>query len=180
MILLAIKGALTCHADALRVTGNGYRSELVLISMFGPRNAVRAAWATLSVVGRRGRRESIQVGDTYIAKSERASYTTVNPPLERGLLHCVIFHQQLGHNAPDLGYVYQTGPDAERRYFDRLARWCPVPLRAAWREPLWDIGRARGAITEVTGHGREVWHVATKREVWEPIVRDALVAGELR
>jgi len=180
-MLLKIEGDLPCHSDTLRARSNGWCSELVLLSMFGPRNAVRAAWATLSKSsGRSGRTGSITVGGQSVRMSTDVAYLTVNAPLERGLLHCVIFHPMFGHNAPDLGFIYQTGPEAERRYFERLARWCPVPLRTAWCPTLWDLGRTHGAITPVDGHGREAWHVSTKRDVWEPIVRDALVAGELR
>jgi hypothetical protein len=182
MILLEVKGDLPCHCDTLRVRGDErhYRSELLLLSMFGPRNAVRAAWAKLSKgASRGGHRESIDVGGTSVAKSD-AAYFTGFAPLGRGLLHCLIYHHELSHNAPNLGRVLQVGPDAGRRYFDRLARWCPVPMRSEWRAPLWDLGRAKGAIVEMRGHGREVWHVDTTRETWEPIIRDALVTGELR
>ncbi len=179
-MLLEIEGNLPCFSDTLRAQSGSWRSELVLLSMFGPRNAVRAAWASLSKAsGRKGRRESITVGSTNVALREGVTYSAVNAPLERGLLHCVIFHPMLSHNAPDIGFIYQVGPNASRRYFDRLARWCPVPLRTSWRESLWDIGREHGAIVEMPGHGRDVWNVSTKRDVWEPIVRDALVSGEL-
>lgn len=182
MILLEVKGDLPCHCDTLRVRG-GERwgaAEILLLSMFGPRNAVRAAWAKLSkAASRGGHRESIDVGGTSAKKSD-AAYFANFAPLGRGLLHCILYHQQLSRNAPNLGHILQVGPEVERRYFDRLARWCPVPLRAEWRAPLWDIGRAKGAIVEMPGHGLEVWQVSTTREVWEPIIRDAIVAGELR
>lgn len=178
--LLLVEGDLPCYSDTLRMHGDGWRSELVLLSLFGPRNAVRAAWATLaSSYGRKGYRKSIGVGNTHVALHENVAYSTVQAPLERGLLHTVIFHPMLGHNAPDLGYFFQVGPDADQRYFDRLARWCPVPLRTSWRAPLWDLGCARGAITELKGHGKDVWYVSTARDTWEPVVRDALLAGDL-
>lgn len=180
-MLLEVEGNLPCHSDTLRSKDESWRSELVLLSIFGPRNAVRAAWATLSKVsGRRGRCGSISVGGKDVGMREGVSYSTVHAPLERGLLHTVIFHPMLGHNAPDTGFIYQTGPDANRRYFNRLARWCPVPLRSTWAEPLWDLGREHGTVVEVSGHGREVWHVSTTRDTWEPIVRDALISGKLR
>lgn len=180
-MLVEIQGSLSCYSDALRVDASDrWRSTLVLLSMFGPRNAVRAAWATLAKSsGRRGRTGSIAVGDTRVGLAEGVGYSYTSAPLDRGHHHILIFHPMLSHNAPDLGYVYQVGPGAERRYFERLARWCPVPLRAAWRERLWDLGRAAGAVTETKGHGREVWRVATTREVWEPIVRAAIAAKEL-
>jgi len=179
-MLVEIQGSLSCYSDALRVDGHGYHSALVLLSLFGPRNAVRAAWATLVKSSGRKRTGSIAVGDTRAGLKEGVGYSTVSAPLERGLHHIVIFHPMLSHNAPDLGYVYQVGPDASRRYFDRLARWCPVPLRTSWCGRLWNLGRQAGAITELAGHGRDVWRVATTREVWEPIVRDAVVSGELQ
>lgn len=180
-MLIEIKGNLPCYSDTLRVEGSQWRSDLVMLSMFGPRNAVRAAWANLSKSsGRRGRCGSIAVGDRTVSMSEGVGYLTVNAPLERGLLHMVIFHPMFSHNAPDVGSFYQTGPDADRRYFARLARWCPVPLRAAWRSSLWELGRKHGPIAQAEGHGREAWKVTTTREAWEPIVRDALVAGELQ
>jgi hypothetical protein len=179
-MLLEIDGDLPCYSDTLRVTSEGWRSELVLLSMSGPRNAVRAAWATLAKTnGRKKYRESISVGNTHVVMGQGVGYSVAHAPLERGLLHSVIFHPMLGHNAPDVGFFYQVGPSAERRYFARLARWCPIPLRTTWSDSLWDIGRRCGAIVEVTGHGLSVWHVATTQAVWEPIVRDALVAGEL-
>jgi len=180
-MLIEVCGDLPCHSDALRVYGDGWRSELVLLSLFGPRNAVRAAWATLSKSqARRGRTGSIRVGDRTVGLAEGVAYTTVQAPLERGLLHSVMFHPLLSHHAPDRGFFYQVGPDAALRYFPRLARWCPVPFRTSWREALWDLGRAQGAIGYVQGHGREVWRVSTTRDAWEPIVRDALVAGKVR
>lgn len=179
-MLLEIKGDLVCHSDTLRTTSvNGYRSDIVLFSMFGPRNAVRAAWAKLSAASRRGN-DYITVGGSTVSKAAGATYTTVNAHLGQGMMHCVMFHQQLGHNAPDRGFIYQEGADASRRYFGRLSRWCAVPFRASWCEPLWNLGRAHNAIVEVAGHGREVWSVSTKRETWEPIVQAALVAGDLR
>jgi hypothetical protein len=180
-MLIEIEGALPCYSDTLRVCGEGWRSELVMLSMFGPRNAVRAAWASLSKSsGRRGRCGSITVGGRNVGMGEGVGYLTVNAPLDRGLLHTVIFHPMFSHNAPDAGSFYQTGPDAGRRYFTRLARWCPVPLRAAWRSSLWDLGRTHGAITQAAGHGREAWKVSTVTDTWEPIVREALLAGELQ
>lgn len=180
MLLLQVRGDLPCHCDTLRTT-TGHRSELVLISMFGSRNAVRAAWARFSKApSRSGYREPVKVGEQSVTKANGIHYGVVSTPLERGILHTVIFHPLLGHNAPDTGTIYQVGPDADRRYFTRLARWCPVPFREAWREPLWRLGRKHGAIVELGGHGLEVWAVSTKRETWEPIVRDALIAKELR
>ena len=179
-MLLEIEGSLPCFSDTLRVQSENWQSTLILLSMFGPRNAVRAAWATLSKTsGRRGYRESIVIGNMRVAMGKDITYSSVNAPLERGLLHCVIFHPMLSHNAPDAGFIYQVGPDAPTQYFDRLSRWCPVPLRTSWREPLWGIGRKQGAIVEVPGHGRDLWNISTKRDVWEPIVRDALISGEL-
>ncbi len=179
-MLLEIEGSLSCHCDTLRMLGEGYRAECVLLSMFGHRNAVRAAWATLlKSSGRRGRQGSIVVGGTRVGLSESIAYATQSAPLERGLLHAIFFHPMLSHNAPDLGYIYQVGPGASERYFARLARWCPVPLRATWRSSLWELGRRHGAITEVSGHGRDVWHVATTREAWEPIVSAALLTREI-
>lgn len=179
-MLLEVKGDLPCYCDTLRTTGDGYSRKIVLLSLFGPRNAVRAAWAKLSKsASRSGYRESIDVGGQHVAKSND-SYSSVAAPLERGILHQIIFHHLLGHNAPDAGFLYQTGPDADQRYFDRLARLCPVPLRSSWREPLWALGREHGAIALLEGHGREVWQVATTGEVWQPIIRDAVVTGGLR
>jgi hypothetical protein len=180
-MLIEIEGDLPCHSDTMRVIGDGWRSEVVLLSMFGPRNAVRAAWATLAKVsGRRGRVGSIRAGGDNVGLAGGVAYSTVTAPLERGLLHCVIYHPMLSRNAPDVGFIYQVGPDASRRYFDRLARWCPVPLRTSWCAPLWDLGRERGAIALMNGHGREVWNLSTKRDVWESIVHDALLAGGLQ
>jgi hypothetical protein len=180
-MLLEIDGDLPCHSDTLRLHGEGYRSEVVLLSVFGPRNAVRASWARLAKCnGRRGRTGSISVGGRNVGLAENVGYSTVSAPLDRGLLHLVVFHPMLSHNAPDVGFVYQVGPDAAIRYFDRMARWCPIPLRASWRAPLWDIGRTHGAIVPIGGHGRDVWHVTTTREIWEPIIASALASKELQ
>lgn len=182
-MLLEIKGSLPCYSDALRVIPREHdygSAKIVLLSMFGNRNAVRAAWARLSkAASRSGYRESIDVGGASVAKSND-NYSTVFAPIGRGRLHCLIWHQQLGHNAPDTGVVYQAGPDASTRYFDKLAKRCPVPVRASWAPALWTIGRDKGAIKLLEGHGREVWSIDTSRETWEPILRDAILAGELR
>lgn len=179
-MLVEIDGDLPCHTDAFRVSGEGYHSGLVLLSALGPVNAVRASWAKLFKVSGRRRSGSITVGGRSVGLMENIPYLTASAPLDRGHVHMVVFHPMLGHNAPDLGFVYQVGPDAPLHYFDRMARWCPVPMRPSWRAPLWALGREHGAIVPLTGHGREVWHVATTREVWEPIICGALSSKELQ
>lgn len=179
--LLEIGGDLPCYSDTLRTDGTGWRSGVVLLSMFGPLNAVRAAWANLHrVSGKRGRCGYISVGGRNVGLQENIAYSSATAPLDRGLAHILIFHPMLGHNAPDLGFIYQVGPDASERYFDRMARRCPVPLRKSWRASLWGLGRAHGAIVPIDGHGFDVWNVATTRDVWEPIVAAGIKSKELR
>lgn len=182
-MLLDVKvEGMSAYADVLRFEpghyGNG--GSIVLLSMFGPRNAVRAAWARLSESTRKGRHStSIAVGEFHVSKGE-ASYTTISSPLPgRGLTHTVIVHQQLQRNAPDIGFFYQVGPDADRRYYDRLARYCAVPLRRDWSAALWSLGITAGTVSPVVGHGLEVFRISTDADAWAALVKNAIVSGLL-
>lgn len=179
--ILVVDGALPCYCDTLRAFGGSYYggSTLVLLSLFGPHNAVRAAWADLFKATRRKYVNGIRIGGQEVKRDNDLAYVSSSASLGRGLLHLVVFDPRLGHLAPAEEFFLQAGPNADELYFDRLSRWCPIPFRASWRARLWELGRAAGAITLLPGHGREVWRVTTTREVWEPIVTTAITDGSL-
>lgn len=173
MDLQPIGDELRCYADTLRYEEPG---RIVLLSMFGPRNAVRASWAKLVQHTRRTYMPGIHVGGVYVSKEANTSYFSAHAQIGRGLLHTLLFHPHLSVNAPDTGCFYTL--DAAG-YFARLAPRCPVPFRAGWADALWRLGLAAGAVRALPGHGREVWRVATTSDSWAPIVTAALAAGEL-
>lgn len=181
--LLEVAGDLACYCDTVRGTTRYYDEhslEILLLSLIGPTNAVRAAWAKLVAAARSKTAPSIRIGGYSAARNVDTTYHSATAPLGRGLLHLIMYHPSLSALAPATESFYVVGPDAEVSYFDRLSRWCPIPFRSAWRDVLWERGRAANVITLQPGHGREVWSVATTRESWEPIVVDALTDGSIR
>lgn len=173
MFRVEAKG-MTCWSDTCRYVGH---RDVVLISLFGPRNAVRAAWATFF---NRKRWPSVEVGDDHARRVEDAAYSTIQTPMGKDL-HTIIVHAAATRQHSSFADAFfQVGPRAEERFFDRLARRCPVPMRPSWRDEIWRLGIEKDAIWPLAGFGLPVHHVRTEGEIWAPIVKEALVSGRLR
>lgn len=181
-LVLEVEGDLTCYSDTLRTDGR-YGADIVLLSLFGARNAVRAAWAKLAKDSRKKYTEGIKVGERHVRRGEETGYMTTSAPLGRGLVHIVTFDLMLGRGAPDRGFYFHAAPstssNAPGTWYERLFRCCEIPLRVEWAPVLWDLGLAAGAIVELKGHGRCVWKVETGTKAWAPIVKEGILSRQL-
>jgi hypothetical protein len=174
-------GGFTCWCDTLR----SYAGEVVLMSLYGPRNAVRAVWAKLNSSERRN--PTIEIGGGEYGRAQGVLYATINTPMGGGSdLHTILVDRRATRGGEDKKFYYQVGPDPERRFFARLAERCPLPLRSAWAPDLWELGQATTedessspTITKLAGHGLPVYRVATDGASWGPLVKAALLEGKL-
>jgi hypothetical protein len=167
---------MTCWADSSRQLSGGWSGGLVFLSMFGDRNAVRAAWATLS----NRKRDSVQVGDAYLKKMDEASYSTISAPLGKGSVHLMILHSDMTRMSSSfVTSFYQVGPNAEERFYERFTRLCMVPMRPSWRDEIWKMGTEANLFSLLPGFGLPVYSINTDDEKWAPLVKDALLAGRI-
>lgn len=145
--------------------------------MFGTRNAVRAAWASLfkakSWTG-------VRVGEEHLTRSEGVSYVSVHSPTDRNTLHTIVIHPHATRQGGSFRKSFlQLGPNAENRFFVRLTRECPVPMRTQWRDEIWRMGIEKRLIVLLNGFGLPLYEVKTEGDLWAEIVRDALVEGRI-
>lgn len=173
------EGKWRAWCDTVRATARG---EIVVLSMFGPHNAVRAIWARM--VGSRlpvvvGAADGMSDDDTYKLADDGAGYFRAQAPLDHQRLHTVLLHASTTHHASPFSTQFaQVGPRPEVAYFARLSRFCPVPLRDSWRESLWVLGQREGLIVELQGHGMPGYAVDAT-DAWAGVVRGGIETGAL-
>lgn len=126
-------GGIEAWADAARHHPGGWGNggDLVLLSMFGPRNAVRSLWATL--VGG-GKTAGVMIGKDYFSASTGVRYASVQTPMPRRMTHLILVDPACTHQVSSFaGQFIQLGASAHEDFFSRLNRLCPVPFRRSWR-----------------------------------------------
>jgi hypothetical protein len=159
-----------------------YQSAAIMISLYGPRNAVRAAWAHFSS-GQKAHQRSLEIDGETVPPDENAHYVTLRSVLhDEAMLHMVILHPLATHQtSPSLPVFFQVGEDAEaqRRFYWRLNRACPVPFRASWQTVLWRLGREASLIEAVGGFGLPCYRVQAG-DAWAEVVKAGIVSGELK
>lgn len=170
MIVRASVGGVSCYAESHRFLGeNGHT---ILLSLFGPRNAVRACWATFFD---RKRWPMVRVGNIPASREEGQPYTTIQTPLGKDLLHTIIIHSGATRQGTAFTQTFfQVGPDAEERFFGRLCHLCPVPMRPAWKQDVWELGLQHKIITSLEGFGLPLYQIHTSSDQWGPVIQTAL------
>lgn len=164
--------------------------ELVFLSMYGNRNAVRGCWAKL-------------VGRPIPAKNTRKSrgrYTgdefkinvggvdiTINPE-QRPLSvhsqyadqhHVVMLNPALSDFASaKLDYLLMLGDHTS--LVARLSQFVSIPMRREWSEYLWRVGIEKKFIRKFEGFGTQVSSVSKDFNTWLDIVKAGLTSGEIR
>ena len=170
---------LVCYADGLRTTSG--RARLVFLSLFGARNAVRAFWASIVGDSRRKYRYVDLGHNVSCSLDNEVKYVTLQSPLAgHARLHLVMLHPDATTQASPFAPGFMlVGTDPARRFWPRFTRMCPVPMRPAWREDVWKLGLAHGAIKPLDGFGVPGYDVATDADTWTPLVQGALAFGGL-
>lgn len=173
-----VKG-LSCWCDTFRYSGasTAYDKPLVMLSLFGSRNSVRAAWARL--VGRKRNGDALYIGDDRISLADDGRYITLSQPIGHQQLHLVVIHPLATHQASVFGPAFaQVGEDSATAYFARLNRMCPVPFRKEWCAPLWELGQQAGLIADLPGFGVPAFRV-TVGDGWSAVVKQGIETGRL-
>lgn len=175
MIKIDSRGC-SCWSDAIRHDG-----DIVFLSLFGHRNAVRGIWA--SIVSRKRGDPGIWIDSLgvrlRVADEER--YTTISSSLhDRNSLHIVLVHNEATRQSTvTRDRFFQIGPDPSTKYFSRLTQLCRVPMRESWSDAIWQIGLRGKAIVPVFGFGISVHKIDTHVDTWAPLVKQAIVDGVL-
>lgn len=166
---------LWCWADGARFIPDRWNHDLAVLSVFGPRNAVRAAWARLA----QRRHGSLTIGQSRACLVEGEKYVTIQTPMTRQMLHLIVIHPAATHQyTPFAKSFLLVGPEPEVRFFGRLNRMCPIPFRPAWREALWAMGREHGLIQPMPGFGLPGYKVDVT-EAWAPLIKSGIENGGL-
>lgn len=171
-----------CWSDGFRAQG----ADLVFISLFGNRNAVRAVWASLLAEhGRKGYREGVSLGvggrygDERFSLARGVDYTTVSHPLDDRQVHVVLVHPGATTKvSPFDPSFFLLGDTPTVQYWPRFNRMCRVPLRAGWREQVWDLGVTARLIHPLSGMGI-AGHAIDVGDAWAEVVTSALREGVL-
>lgn len=164
-------GKLSAQAETFRMVGSEWNREIVMLSMTGPRNAVRGIWARLNLVSGRRRYESLEtpLGSARLGDNV---YVSLSAPLPRGGLHLIAMHRDMTHHlSPYETRFYQLGKET---FFARLNRVSPVPFKREWANELFDRGIAAGLVKSCPGIGREVFGVDASSLAWLDVVKELL------
>lgn len=182
---------LSCWSDSARFLDGSWDRDVVMLSLFGNRNAVRAAWARLSG----SKYGSVSVGSFHASLGNRNGdsgirYTTVLTPTGKATVHLVIIHQAATSQVSAFAKeFYEISPHPEETFFVRLNRMCPVPFRKTWREQIWRLGRDKGLITPLPGFGMPGYTVSTVGHPadeddeslnWSKVIQEAVGEGVLK
>jgi hypothetical protein len=173
-------GGLTCWCDTFRYTGTStaWEKPLVMLSLFGARNAVRAAWARCA--GRKRNGDLLHIGEDRVTLADDGKYITLQQPIGHQQLHLIMIHPLATHQCSVFATGFaQVGHDADVGYFSRLNRMCPVPFRPSWREPLWQMGLEAGLISSLPGFGVPAFKVAVAGDAWKAVVKQGITSGAL-
>lgn len=184
MIETVHHNSVTCFCDSMRTNGH-----LALLSLYGPQNAVRSVWASLS--GKR--RNYVHIGERWVGLEETASYVTIQRPLRRAegrknaesgqtdalsdLMHLVVLHPAATNRISGMATDFiVVGEDPKRQFKGRFNRLCRVPLRRQWLDELWDRGCAADAplIKPLDGFGMPAYSVDCQTEAWHEVVKQLL------
>lgn len=176
--------SVTCWCDTMRANGH-----LSLLSLYGPQNAVRSVWASLS--GKR--RNYVQVGERWVGLEEAANYVTMQRPLRRNakssgpqlstlnsqpdMMHLVILHPAATNRISGMATEFiVVGEDPKKEFRSRFNRLCRVPLRRQWLDELWDRGCAADEplIKPLDGFGLPTYSIDCATEPWHEIVKEIL------
>lgn len=169
-------GKHTCWAESARYAG----SQIVLLSLFGTSNVVRAVGAHLS---KKNEYASIPGWSQWLRLGDQ-SYARCHQTLGNDLHHMVIIDRRatLTGSAwdPTLYMVAKSPGEAKANWLQRFAPRCPVPLRPEWAPTLWDKGVESGAIRELDGFGMLCYTLFTDEQRWLGLVGDAIRQGEIQ
>lgn len=177
MVGVVSRGGQACWSD----TARAHNGKIVILSMYGPRVAVRALWAALVRQQRNewnGGVEVSEVGRVTIDLENRP--VTTKAPLGGNAWHVVLVDPaatpRWGIDQPHFIHVGEPGSNSWVR---RLSRQTNVPLRPEWAPWLWAKGVENKTVVEHAGFGTQSWHVHCDHGDWADIVTNALREGEL-
>lgn len=173
----------SCWCDSYRAASLHYGGKVVLASLFGNTNEVRAIWAALIRGQQRGQYVQVKRGSdphTYLSLDEKSSYIQLRRPLDRQHIHIVLLHPEATTQLSAFeGYFHLLGAHPEQTFFNRLCRLCPVPMRASWRETIWALGVHYELIKEIPGYGVPAHTIYTDGR-WVEVIQNAVKEGVLR
>lgn len=157
---------------------------LVFLSMYGPQNAVEAAWARLLGIRKKRSEDAyyyddkgkIMIEGDQIRIDPHHRPVSVKSALSEGKMHLVCVDPALttfhGANA---SFFYFADPPSEFR--SRLGRHLSIPTHSDWNDWLWGTGISSSLVQLLEGFGHEVYRVDANQDQWLPLIQEALLNG---
>lgn len=173
-VILRVKtGGLSCWSDGFRSNGR----HLISLSMFGPRNSVRACWASLS----ERHHASVELAGTHLSREKDVHYLSLSAPIGHQLVHLMILHPDATEQiSPYADRFFLLSQRPEETFFPRLNRLCRVPFRRTWAPVLWQVGVEAELITPLPGHGLPGYLVNADTDAWKTATMTAVQKGRLQ
>lgn len=156
-------------------------TNIIGISLFGSRNGVNAVWARLQ--GKR-RDSTVLVNNRDMRLQEKTHYVTLQAPLPaKGPdgHHRILVHPDTTNQASVFGSSFMLLSNTpEESFWLRFNRMCPIPLKDAWRQAIWDIGMREGLITSYDSEGAMGgYHIVTNSKNWLEPIKLGMKNGDL-
>lgn len=178
-------GRLSCWADTCRYyVGEGDDKVVVMLSMYGPQNAVEAAWARLTGLQKKrsgyyvGSAGKVQVYKDLVRIDPVNRPVTVKTAIAEGKSHLVCVDRALTvyHGAEASFFYFADDPSQFR---SRLGQYLEIPTHGDWNGWLWETGLEHGLVHLLEGFGHEVYHVQSNADEWLPLIQEALLNGDI-
>ncbi len=179
---LSLASGLPVHTPAVVLDPDN--DDVVYLEMVGPKQAVRANWATLAG----GRVQWI--GRQRVELDGMKRHALVQTALPCGWLDAVLIHKQASLQAmqPEEPFYLLDGGDGQipALFYPMLNKCLAIPLLEAWSDYLWARGREEGPgekliqlLNDGEGQGYAAWRVLPAPEVWQAVISSGLGARSI-
>lgn len=180
-------GKLSCWADTCRYyTGTADDKVLVMLSLYGPQNAVEAAWARLLLLRKKrgdkpyygGSKGKLLVSEDKIRIDPENRPVTVKTSIAEGKTHLVCVDPALTiYHGANASFFYFA--DTPSQFRSRLGRYLNIPTHEDWNDWLWETGLKEELIQLLDGFGHKVYHVNSSTDLWLPVILNGLEQGQI-
>ena len=176
---LSLAGGLAVYTPALTIDDE--ENTLVYLEMVGPKQSIKANWATLVGGGK-----VHWIGRQRVQLDGMKQHVRVQASLPCGWTSTALIHKQasLKEMNPELPfYLLDDGTrPIPPLFYAMLNKSLALPLLEDWVDYLWVAGRDLRLVQlldEGQGQGYVAWRVLSTRDVWQELIQEAIVQGQL-
>ena len=176
---LSLAGGLAVYTPALTIDDE--ENTLVYLEMVGPKQSIKANWATLVGGGK-----VHWIGRQRVQLDGMKQHVRVQASLPCGWTSTALVHKQasLKEMNPELPfYLLDDGTQPiPPLFYAMLNKSLALPLLEDWVDYLWFTGRDERLVQlldEGQGQGYVAWRVVAAEEEWQELIRAGLASGPL-